>query len=304
MNSYANYLLSDAALSTFFGYAQERYRILLARRAGDPKPWTCDEVLQTYRFCNVFREDDAVTRWYARHLREPYKAHPNLVFGTIAFRYFNSIPTGRILVGDENCPRGLESGLSNLFIDWDTKELRRRMKGVKPIVGAAYMCTTPAGFSKLEGLINILDRVWAIRSELASMVRETTTMEALVEELSKLYYVGRFRAYEVACDLQYSDLFHPTDTLTWANPGPGAKRGICRLLFGTATRPREVRLNLNDQVVVMRALLCASKDPPNWPMTWPGWDMRTVEHTLCEVDKFQRVLLGEGRPKQKYKGTV
>jgi hypothetical protein len=36
------------------------------KEAGQPKPWTKDKIFQTYRFCNVHREDDAVTRWLRR----------------------------------------------------------------------------------------------------------------------------------------------------------------------------------------------------------------------------------------------
>ena len=42
-------------------YINERESIRKLREAGYPKPWTQDKILQTYRFCNVNREDDTVT---------------------------------------------------------------------------------------------------------------------------------------------------------------------------------------------------------------------------------------------------
>jgi hypothetical protein len=30
-------------------------------------------------------------------------------------------------------------------------------------------------------------------------------------------------------------------------------------------------------------------------------DMRTIEHSLCEWDKYERVRLGQGRPRAKFK---
>ena len=32
-----------------------------------------------------------------------------------------------------------------------------------------------------------------------------------------------------------------------------------------------------------------------------GLEMRDIEHCLCEYDKYERVRLGEGRPRAKYK---
>ena len=78
---------------------------------------------------------------------------------------------------------------------------------------------------------------------------------------------------------------------------------------------------------LMQVLLAGSKDTDNWPYTneravhssgeslelvrrlsdedvdmdFPAWDMRTVEHTLCEFDKYERVRTGEGRPRQVFR---
>jgi hypothetical protein len=32
--------------------------------------------------------------------------------------------------------------------------------------------------------------------------------------------------------------------------------------------------------------------------------MREVEHTLCEFDKYERVRLGQGRSKRRYRPTL
>lgn len=280
----------------FFNYAIERYEIFLAKKAGAPKPWTGDRILQEYRFCNVFREDDKVTVWFREHLREPYRTHPDIVFATIAFRLFNKPETAALLCG--------RNPSENLFLDWSTVEARKRLTGVKPLVSAAYMCPTEPGMNKLEGCLEILRRLWMIRVWLSEQVTACTTMQALVEYLSTLYYMGRFRSYEVACDLQYTDAFSPTDTLTWANPGPGATRGLRRLLYGSVEQPAGQKLTLQAQVDAMALLLDGSQDWKScWSRRWPSWDMRTVEHTLCEFDKYERVRLGEGKPKQRYQGA-
>jgi hypothetical protein len=42
----------------------------------------------------------------------------------------------------------------------------------------------------------------------------------------------------------------------------------------------------------------------SWPTEWSDWEMRDVEHTLCEYDKYLRCQSGQGKTKQKYEGGV
>jgi len=280
----------DARVQAFFAYARERYNIMVKRRAGQPKPWTDDPILQSYRFCNIFREDDKVTEWFKLNVRGPFRDHPHVVFATMAFRYFNLISTCEMLQRHD------------LFIRWDSEGVRAVLKNKKPLVSAAYMCTTPCGMNKLEGLIKVIDLLWAERLKLYSATKSCTTMESLVEYLATFYYMGNFRAYECACDLQYTDAFHPTDTLTWANPGPGAERGLCYILTGEMLWPAGQRRNREQQIDCMRMLLGIAGQVQMWPGHWQRWDMRTVEHTLCEFFKYRRCQIG-GRCKQNYPGV-
>ena len=51
----------------------------------------------------------------------------------------------------------------------------------------------------------------------------------------------------------------------------------------------------------MRELLEQSTLQRHWSHNWPKWEMRDVEHTLCEFDKYERVRTGEGRPRGVYR---
>jgi len=44
-------------------FAVKREALRKAKEAGGPPPWTIDEILQKYRFCNVRRADDRVSKW-------------------------------------------------------------------------------------------------------------------------------------------------------------------------------------------------------------------------------------------------
>ena len=285
----------------FFLYARERYSIFQRRQPGSGwpgKPWTHDPILQQYRFCNVFREDDKVTVWFREKVRNPQRNDPRVVFNTIMFRYLNSIGTGEDLLA------------AGLFDKFDSATfayvLKQRKDAGKPMLGAAYMIKTPNGVNKITGLRQILAPFAELGDVLPHHVSQCRSMEELVEWLVQFRYVGRFMAYEIACDLMFTGLFNPTDRYLWANPGPGAKRGLVRLqnMYGMLNdKVVHERLTESNMLQQMRTLLEYSGQVHYWFGHWPRWDMRTVEHTLCEYDKYMRAYHGEGTPKQKFEGV-
>jgi hypothetical protein len=80
------------------------------------------------------------------------------------------------------------------------------------------------------------------------------------------------------------------------------------------------RIPVDDLIKSIEGLLVASTSPGHWPQSrgsdwgsyyrhwlrpvheqWPAWEMREVEHSLCEFDKYERVRRGEGRPRGVYR---
>ena len=76
-----------SSVEGFYDYINERHAIYLKRFIGEPHPWTDDEILQTYSFCNVYRELDKVTVWIRENWKEPYADHPNLPFAMAMARH-------------------------------------------------------------------------------------------------------------------------------------------------------------------------------------------------------------------------
>jgi hypothetical protein len=128
------------------------------------------------------------------------------------------------------------------------------------------------------------------------------------EWLSRFPYFGPFHSYEIVTDLRHTALLERApDVMLWANPGPGCRRGMNRVLGRPKKTPfeRGVHWSLaaghGEIQKYMRELLAHSQNPDLWPREWPAWEMREVEHTLCEFDKYERVRLGEGRPRGVYR---
>lgn len=277
----------EKMVARYFDYAEERYNILLSRERGEPRPWTADPILQSYRFCNVFREDDITTRWIRVNVRKPLENTPEIVYAMAVCRFFNRIDTLAILESER------------LLVSWDPDRMRRVLADHRPLVTGAYMLKTPLRKPKLEGLIEILEPLWHERSLITARCWGNSLQSAHAA-LMDYSWVGPFMSYEIVTDLRHTPVLREaSDIMSWANAGPGATRGIMRILTGLpdGNVPEARKLK------VMRALLAESRDQGRWPPGFPPWEMREVEHGLCEFDKYERARTGEGRPKQKYDGV-
>ena len=112
----------------------ERENIRLQKEVSKlPPPWTNDSILQEYKFCQVFREDDRTTRWFREHIREPMKNSPEVLMATVIFRWFNWIPTGRTLIKH------------GLLKRWDRKKAIEEITKQPKWVTGAYIIKTPNG---------------------------------------------------------------------------------------------------------------------------------------------------------------
>jgi hypothetical protein len=278
----------------------ERHRIYLARMTGGAAPWTNDPILQKYKFTNVYRELDRVTVWVRENIREPHADHPHLWFMLCIARQINWPPTLRALMDAPGEAWPDEYG------DWDWRKAMKVMRGLAAkghkVYTGAYMLTANGGglLNKVPGKFDkpeltcklVLNGVWKARNELAPLLG--TTMEGAVAALNgKHVGFGGFMAYEVVCDLRHTRyLRNAPDTRTWAHAGPGAKRGLNRLL-GRGAKERPF-LSSAAAVGAMRHLLW--KIEPDWPYE-PRLELREIEHSLCEYDKYARAKNEEGRPR-------
>jgi len=276
----------------FFAYAKERQTMLLKRQEGKLPPWTDDPILGQFRFCNIFREDDTVTRWIRENIREPYADKKgDLVFALCAARLFN-LPSTLQRLTDKG-----------LLLNWNKAKVKKAVAGLEPVVNAAYIVIGRANMPKGEGIIECLDVIHKFRHDLYKDIKKWSSIEATVELLSDFERMGPFLAYEIATDLRHTEVLSDANDIdTWANPGPGAARGLSRMI-GEHKKffKRQGKADRVVMIELMQELLKLSRKRQYWPGNWQRWEMRDVEHTLCEYDKYLRAKTGEGRPKQLYR---
>ena len=187
-----------------------------------------------------------------------------------------------------------------------------------PYVTGAYIVKTPNGMDKLAGVWHCIEQFATVRSawpeSVGRRVSETWlsvakdmleapqhwSLERAWRWLLPQDHMGPFMAYEVVSDLRHTALLdRAPDIMTWANAGPGAMRGLNRI----HDRDLYYARRSHPWVEEMRELLEISRDGRHWPPvseSWPIMEMREIEHTLCEWDKYMRVARGEGRPRGTY----
>jgi len=261
---------------------------------GEDPPWTDDPILQEFKFCQVFREDDRTTRWFAKHIREPLRDDPKVLMATVIFRWFNLINTGRTLLEHD------------LLLNWDRKKAIEEITKQPKWITGSYIIKTPNRMDKVTGVAECISHMWSDRNYLISALltcaaNEESSLENTWNLLRDYPYMGPFMAYEVVTDLRWTHfLENADDILTWANAGPGAMRGLNRLTgrdLSFSQRSHDWNKEMNDLYDVM-----VKESPRIWfnRKDLP-YEMREIEGGLCEFDKYSRILKDEGRTRSIYR---
>ena len=272
--------MSNYPKTDFNNYMIERHSIYERRAEGQPYPWTDDPILKEYSFCNVYRELDRVTISIRENWREPYADHPNLPFAMAMARQINWPDTLQEIGFPEH---------------WNPERIKAIMQGrlnrKEKVYTGAYMLTGTLGGTKVEQTI---DKILTPLYEMPPRIINNSLEETWKRYLPYPGFSG-FMAYEVVTDLRHTKhLENAEDIMTWANPGPGAKRGLNRI----HGRELEKSIPRKQLISEMKELLDVCNMAP-LPL-----EMRDIEHCLCEFDKYERVRLGQGKPRAKYKPKI
>lgn len=272
------------AVARFFWWINERHSIYNKRKAGLPREqWTDDRILKTYRFTNPFRENDKTTVWFRENMRDPLKDDNKVMLATVIFRWFNLIETGQTLLDN------------NLHIQWDSELARSEIKKQNKYVTGGYIIKTPDGMDKVDGVIWCVERVLKDENRIIDRLHKMETLKEAWSMFLEYPYLGAFMSYELITDLRHTHFLNTArDIYGWANAGPGAMRGLNRI-HGRDLNYKRKSHPWNDE---MLKLLGLSK---NWfGSSFPVLEMRDIEHSLCEFDKYERVRNGEGTPRGRF----
>jgi hypothetical protein len=268
----------------FWYFIRERQSVYLKKEAGEPRPWTDDPILQKYKFTNVYRENDRVTRWITEHWRTPHARDPDLWFAMCVARYVN-------------WPDTLEE--IGYPIPWNRRRFkltlaRRTRQGEKVFTGA-YIVHSRGKAPKGDYLADcVFTPLWRDKEKIRP--RKGDTLAEFYSKLRKYNGMGSFMAAQVVADTKYAGvLLSAEDWYSFAAPGPGSRRGLNRLL----KKPLDYQMSDEDWLAYINGLRCKAAITAK---EWTEMHSQDIQNCLCEFDKWERVRLNQGRPRSKYPG--
>jgi hypothetical protein len=249
--------------------------------------------MSQWSFCNVRREDDRITRWIAANWRDKNVADSECWFGMAVARCVNW-PDSLAEIGypSEWRPERFVAVLE------DRAERRKLDKKTK-VFGEAYNISNGGSSEpKARHIAGVLTALWERRGRVRP--EPDDSLLTFYGKLKRCDGFGGsgFMAAQVIADAKYvGTLRSARDWMTFAAPGPGSKRGLNRVLG------REIKKGWDEYDWRTGLRRLRDQIEPELERIGLGdLHAQDLQNCLCEFDKYERVRLGEGKPKRKFAG--
>lgn len=277
------------AYELYWKFAYERQRAFEARVRGDKGPWTDDPILQTYKFCNVYRAADRVSQYMIRDVcYNPEQSTPeDRLFQIVAFRMFSHIATWdsiRAFLGRAPTINDLTTGRFE-----QTVEQAKEQNG-KLYTNAFILCATDAYGRQRKHLNHIeLFKDMFVNQGLGQKILTAASLKEVYDQLHTFPLMGDFMSYQTAIDINYSDLVNFSEN-EFTKAGPGALRGIKKVFAST--------IGYTPEEVIMWMVEHQDEEFKRLGYTFTGLFGRKLhaidaQGLFCETDKYCRQALPE-----------
>jgi len=273
----------------YWYFASERQRIFEKRIAGEAGPWTDDPVLREYKFCNVFRAADRVSQYMIRNVcyhTEPC-APDDRLFQIVAFRMFSNIDTWESV----HEYLGGYPTLSNLADGSFTRALEFADAKNGGLYTHAFILCAANPYGQPRKYLNHVElfRHMFLADQLGQKLRAALSFRAIYELLHEYPLMGDFMSYQIAVDLNYSDLLD-FDENDFTQPGPGALRGIKKVFESTG--------DYSPTEVIMWMVAHQEREFKRLNLPFKGLFGRPLhaidcQGLFCETDKYCREAVPE-----------
>lgn len=273
----------------YWRFAAERQAIFHRRVRGEPGPWTTDEILAGYKFCNTYRASDRVSQYLIREvIYGPSAAglsDEDILLRIVLFRLFSKERTWEIM-------ERATGGIRRATLDVDhLGDVLREARMLEPIYTAAFILSAQAPYGHAAKHRNHLALVQEMFQSggLGKNLANARSLKDVYETLISWPMIGPFLAYQIAVDLNYSTAIDFSEN-DFTMPGPGAVRGLRKVFVEVGDRtPHALIMDMVDrQEDAFATLGIEFKDLFGRPL-----HAIDCQGLFCEVDKYSRVRFPE-----------
>lgn len=297
----------------FFDFVVEREAIRLRKEADSSfwvdgkKQWTQDPILAQYKFTNVHRHHDRTSRELRNQFygKEFGTDRRTILMNAALFRYFGTHEFATAVGWNEY------DEMDNEFWEWIKDLAQDRLAHKERVFTGAYVITNQ-GISapKQEVVVDyFLKALHKATPKLTEITQRTMSWEQVAQEMRTIQGFGGsgFMTKEILLDTTYTGFWEnvvehpedgtfsfPDDWWDWTPIGPGARRGAARVNGDDTAKP----LKEDEASTIIRQL--GENQQLFWPDDWDKLAPHDIQFQLCEFDKYERVRLGQGKPRSRY----
>lgn len=270
--------------NTYWEFISKRQDIFFKRLNNAKYPWSDDNILNDYKFTNVYRATDRVSQFLIKNIIYNGSQEPNeLFFRTILFKIFNRISTWELLEQELG-----EISLKNYSFKVYDKLLLEVLKNKEPIYSPAYIMASGKSIfgkeKKHQNHLLLIEKM--INDKLPYVLQECTSMKDVYALLLSYPAIGEFLAYQYTIDLNYSNLINFSE-MEFVKAGPGAKDGItkCFTSLGDYNYEDVIKMMVDNQEMEFEKLEIKFQN------LW-GRNLQLIDcqNVFCEVDKYSRMF--------------
>ena len=184
----------------YWYFACERQNIFLKKKNGEPAPWTKDEILQEFKFCNSYRVNDRVSQYLLKNVIYNGKKYTDadMIFRIILFKLFNKESTWELLeneIGDIT--------LSSFYFNKYSQILEKAINNGQKIYNDAYISCANKAFGydrKHENHLALLEKMF-LKDHIDTKIINSKNMEEAFNIIKSYPLIGNFMAYQLITDI-------------------------------------------------------------------------------------------------------
>ncbi|OCB84805.1 hypothetical protein A7U60_g8331 [Sanghuangporus baumii] len=279
------------AFDTFWEYASERHAVEERRRAGRPQPWSKKSVFREYKFCSVFRVADRGSQFLIKEVIEKggSQEEEELLFRVLLYSSFVRVETYKLL----SAALGPLSWKTYDHAKYARVLLEAADNGDSIYTGAFQKFPPQLGYSHAhENHLALLEIMMS--NDLLGKLKGCKYMADAFDVIYQFPGSGDFVAFQLLINLSYTPLVDFSEN-DFVIAGVGAVKGLKKcfspsdsvsgsesalIRWMTETQEKHfARLRLEP------AVLSNGNGDEERKMT-----LVDVEHTLCELHKYVRIL--------------